>query len=392
MTNPKDTTAELAARVGEKAAAAFPGRTIDRLLAEDLPGNHVTTLLLHTLRKRALGRTFVEVLEHAGRIAMTRASAVDARRMHAFNDVAYRAARDFEAVELAPVLPLGAAACAGVDPNNVLGTARFAEVCSDPAVALGIHAALRERNATHPVTRLCTSHRVLRMQPTTHPGFVPHFRLFALGTATLSPQRSKDETCERAALLEHLLVWAELTRLLPTVGFRVTGLRVTLADTHVVRACLGTAKLDIAHATRRAKAHTPGSAETVLQEAGVDLPRAAPNLEDAVRALSLPAEVVERARRLKTEIADPLIAAFPGVDIVYDTARLQGLGYYSGTFIQITWKRDDGAEFTIGDGGAVPWVGAMRSNRRDRFVATGVGAELLPRLFDGADSNATGEL
>lgn len=90
MTNPKDTTAELAARVGEKTAAAFPGRTIDQLLAEDLPGNHVTTLFLHALRKRALGRTFVEVLEHAGRAAMTRASSVDARRMHAFDEKAQR--------------------------------------------------------------------------------------------------------------------------------------------------------------------------------------------------------------------------------------------------------------------------------------------------------------
>jgi hypothetical protein len=388
MTNAKDTTAELAARVGEKTATAFPGRTIDQLLAEDLPGNHVTTLFLHALRKRALGRTFVEVLEHAGRAAMTRASTVNGRRMHAFNDAAYRAARDFEVIELAPVLPLGAASCAGVDPNNVLGTARFAEVCSDPAVALGLHAASLERNATNPITRLCASHRVLRMQPTTHPGFVPHFRLFALGTATLSPHRSQDETCERAALLEHLLVWAELTRLLPTVGFRVAGLRVTLADTRVVRACFATTKLDIDRATRQARAHAPGSTEAVLQEAGVDLPRAAANLEDVVRSLSLSADIIERARHLKSEIADPLVAAFPNVEIVYDTARLQGLGYYTGTYIQITWKRDDGAEFTIGDGGAVPWVGAMRSNRRDRFVATGVGAELIPRLFEGTNPNA----
>jgi len=391
MTNANDTTAELAARVGEKAAAAFPGRTIDKLLAEDLPGNHLTTLLLHTLRKRALERTFVEVLEHAARAAMTRPSTVDARRMHAFDGAAFRAARDFEAVELAPVLPLGAASCAGVDPNNVLGTARFAEVCSDPAVALALHAGAIKRDAAHSVTRLCTSHRVLRMQPTTHPGFVPHFRLFALGTATLSPSRAEDEARERTAILEHLRVWAELARIAPEAGFRVAGLRVVLSDTAVVRACLGASKIDIATATRRSKAHAPGSTDAVLKEAGVDLPRTAPNLEDVARSLSLPPELQERARRLKTEIADPLRAVFPDVEVAYDAARLQGLGYYAGTFLQIAWKRDDGAEFTIGDGGALPWVGAMRSNRRDRYVATGIGAELLPRLFDHAASPAIKE-
>jgi len=383
MTSAKDTTAELAAHVGEKAAAAFPGRTIDRVLAEDLPGNHLTTLLLHTSRKRALARTFVEVLEHAQRTPMTRASSVDARRMHDFDGVAFQAARDFQAVELAPVLPLGATAGAGVDPNNVLGTVRFAEVCADPAVALGLHAALLKRNAQSPITRLCASHRVLRMQPTTHPGYVPHFRLFALGTATLSPQRSQDERCERAALLEHLLVWAKLTELLPTVGFRIAGLRVTLADTRIVRACLQTTKIDLEQALRQARAHVPGSTEAALQESGVDLPRATPNLEQVVQSLGLAKDLVERAGQLRTEIAEPLMAAFPKVEVVYDSARLQGLGYYQGTFLQITWKRDDGAEFTIGDGGAVPWVGAMRSNKRDRFVATGVGAELIPRLFDG---------
>lgn len=67
----------------------------------------------------------------------------------------------------------------------------------------------------------------------------------------------------------------------------------------------------------------------------------------------------------------------------YALARFQGLEYFQGTFLQITWKCDDGAEFTIRDGGAVPWVGAMRSNKRDRFVATGVGAELIPRMFYG---------
>lgn len=384
----EDTTAALAARIAEQARAAYPNRSIDRVLAEDLPGNHLTTLLLHTLRKRAFRRTFVEVLEHAARAAMVRGSAADARRIHAFDAAAYRAARDFQAVELAPVLPLGATACAGVDPNNVLGAVRFAEVCSDPAVGLALHAALTERNATSDTTRLCASHRVLRMQPTNHPGFVPHFRLFALGTAILSPSRGEDERRERAALLEHLLVWAELARILPEHGFRVSGIRVTLSDTRVVRACLDASKLDIDRATRKSRAHVPGSAEAVLREAGVELPRAAGDLAEVTRSLGLSPDTTERAQRLQRDIAEPLVAAYPRTEITYDAARLQGLGYYSGTFLQIALKRDDGAEFPLGDGGALPWVGAMRSNRRERYVATGIGTELVVRVFDAIEATS----
>ena len=31
---------------------------------------------------------------------------------------------------------------------------------------------------------------------------------------------------------------------------------------------------------------------------------------------------------------------------------------------------------------AVPWLGTWLSNRRERFIATGVGSELLLKLFD----------
>jgi len=385
----EDTTARLAARAGERATAAYGGRTIDRLLAEDLPGNQLTTLLLHGLRRRALRRTFVEVLEHGGRAAMTQASTADARRLHAFDAAAYAAARDFEAVELAPVVPLGAAACAGVDPNNVLGTVRFAEVASDPAIGLALHAAQSRPGRRGETIRLCASHRVLRMQPTNHPGFVPHFRLFALGTAALSASRGEDGAQERRALLDQLQVWAALVQKLPASGFGVAGLRIVLSDTAVVRACFSALKVDVDAMVRGAKAHAPGSTEALLREARIDLPRAAADLAEVAGSLGLGAEVIARARALSAEVAEPLRSAHPRVEVVYDAARLQGLGYYAGPFVQIVFIRDDGAAIPLGDGGALPWLGAMLSNRRERWVVTGVGSELIIKLFDRAPREET---
>ncbi|AUX40197.1 hypothetical protein SOCE26_015960 [Sorangium cellulosum] len=382
-------TGDLSARIARRAAAAHAGQPLDRLLADDLPGNELTTLLLHCLRRRALRRGFADVLDHALRAPMTHASAADARRLHAFDAAAFAAAARFEAVDLAPVLPLGATACAGIEPNNVLAAVRFAEVAADPTTGLWLHAARRRRASRGgEALRFCASQRVLRMQPLTQPGFTPHFRLFALLTAVRSPSRAEDDASERGALLEHLLAWADVVRALPGAGFRVAGLRVVLSDTHLVRACLGARGLDVDVMARRAKAHEPGSSEAALREAGVDLPRDAADLVAAVRSLGLGPDLVARAERWVAEVAEPLAAARPEVEIVHDLARLQGLGYYAGPFIQLIVRRDDGLALPAGDGGAVPWLGAALSNRRERMIATGVGSELLVKLFDRSTTRA----
>ncbi|WP_437836925.1 hypothetical protein [Sorangium sp. So ce1153] len=383
-------TGELSSRIARRAAEAHAGQPLDRLLAEDLPGNELTTLLLHSLRQRALRRSFADVLDHAERAPMTHASAADGRRLHAFDAAAFAAAADFEVVDLAPVVPLGATACAGVEPNNVLATVRFAEVAADPTTGLALHAARRRRESRGgEALRLCASQRVLRMQPTKTPGFTPHFRLFALATAARSPGRGEDDACERRALLEHLLVWADLVRALPGAGFRAAGLRVVLSDTSLVRASLAARGLDADALARRAKAHEPGSTEAALREASADdLPRAAADLAGAARSLGLGPELLARAERWAAEVVEPLARARPEVEVVHDLARLQGLGYYAGPFVQLHVRRDDGLELPAGDGGAVPWLGELLSNRRERMVATGLGAELLVKLFDRSTTRA----
>lgn len=382
MTEVDDTTTRLAARIGSRVPMA-DGRTLDRVLAEDLPGNELTTLLLHCLRRRAHSRGLVEVLEHARRAPMFLASTADVRRLRAFDDLAFDAAAAFQAVELAPVVPLGATACAGVDPNNVLGAVRFAEAAADPGVGLALHAAQSRRPTPDGAQRWCTSQRVLRLQPTSVPGFTPHFRLFALLTATRSRSRGADLACEHEALLEQLVVWGHLVESLASARFRVAELRVVLSDTVLVRACLNAHGVDAQRLTRAARAHVPGSTEAALQHAGIELPRAVDDLVGAVEALGLAEPLRIRAARLVEAVGTPLQRARPEIRVVYDLGRLQGLGYYEGPFVQLVLRRDDGLEIPIGDGGALPWIGAMLSDRRERTIVTGMGTEACVKLFDG---------
>ena len=369
MPTERDRTAELAARIARDA-----GAPLDRLLAEELGGNELTTLLLHALRTRARARDHRAVLEHARRAAMTHASGADPRRLHAFDGALFGAARDFEAVELGPVVPLGATALAGVDPNNVLGAVRHVEVASDPATGLALHAARLRKDGRVDVLRLAASQRVLRLQPFDVPGFSPHFRLAALATASRAPRPHE-------ALVEQLVAWADVVAALRASGFRTERLRVVLADTRVVRAVLEARGADPDALARRAQAHRPGSTEEALAAAGLAPPRAIDDPVPALEALGVPPAIVAIAAELRDVVGNPLARARPEVPVAYDLGRLQGLLYYDGPFVQLHVRRDDGVELGLGDGGALPWLGALLDDRKERLVVTGVGAELIAKAF-----------
>jgi hypothetical protein len=279
------------------------------------------------------------------------------------------------------VNPLGATAGAGVEPNHVLTTSRFAELAADPTTGLALTAVRRRRGGERGPLRLCASQRVLRLQPLDNPAFTPHFRLSALIGAARSQRAGDDDACERRLLVEQLTAWAGFVARLPALGFRAHGLRVVVSDTRVVRAALAARQLDADTLARAVAAHRPGSNEARLAEAGVDLPRSAADPLAAATALGLPAPMLAIVDAVQREIAEPMAALATPIAVGFDFARLQGLGYYRGPFVQLHIRRDDGLELAMGDGGALPWLGAMLSDRRERLISTGVGLELLAKLF-----------
>ncbi|HVK73364.1 MAG TPA: hypothetical protein VM734_08570 [Kofleriaceae bacterium] len=376
-----DPTARLAGHAARRAAAAHPGLALDQLLVA-LPGNDLTTLLLHAHRRRARARDFIAIRDHAARLPLTRPSSADARRLLAVDAIVFDAAADHVALELAPVLPLGTAAAGGIEPNHALATLRLGELAADPTSGLALEAARRRAAGARAPIRLCASQRVVRMQPVDVPGFTPHFRLVALVTAARAAGAGDRDACERRALVEHLRVWADVMARLPAAGFRVTGLRVVISDVRLVRAALERAGADPVALARQAAAHRPGSTDAALAAAGLDLPRATTDLAGDVARLGLPAPAQRLAAALVDEVAAPLRATHPAVPVAFDLGRLQGLGYYAGPFIQLHVRRDDGLELALGDGGALGWLAAMSSDARERLISTGVGTELLVKLYD----------
>lgn len=389
---PIDRTAELARHAARRAAeGAAAGRPLDEVLAA-LPGNDLTTLLLHAHRERARRKSFREVRDAHDRMDVTRASAVDARLLHAFDGAFFAAAEGFDALALGPVSPLGTAACAGIDPIHALATLRFAELAADPTAGLALEAARRRRGeggdaraqAHAGPLHLCASQRVTRMQPFEKKlGFAPHFQLAAMASYQRSPRPAEDDATERALLVEHIRRWGRMTEQLAAAGFSVAGLRVVVADVRLTRAALAAAGADPAQLARQAAAHRPGSSEQALANAAITLPRAVPAAELAgvVAALALPPRAQELAQALVDELAAPLAESSPQIGVAFDLARIQALSYYVGPCLQLHVRRGDGFELPIGDGGAQGWLGELLDDRRQRMVTTGMGAEVLIKLY-----------
>src|SRR6266851_9580216 len=168
-------------------------------LANKLPASDLRSLMLEVYRIRASQVKEPSTLARAARDPLMAPSAVSARDLTAFDSVAFAAAEDFAALDLAPVCPFGASSALGrTSQNNVLTAIRNAEALGDSTIAMALEAA-RRRGAAE-LVRLCASHRVIRLQPFEVAGFTPHFRLFGLVTAGRDTGSSRFET---AHLLEH---------------------------------------------------------------------------------------------------------------------------------------------------------------------------------------------
>ncbi|MDA0179421.1 hypothetical protein OJ997_03865 [Solirubrobacter phytolaccae] len=318
---------ELLARI--ERDAGLPG--LAEALAAMAP-SALRSVLLEATSGQAARRDPAGLLAQAGRDGTVRPEASDARVLHALDGHALDAARGFEAVELAPVAPLGTnAVLGGIAQNNVLSTVRNTEVLADPTAALALEAALRRRAGETGTVRLCAVGRVLRLQPLgDKPGYTPHFRLFGLVSAG---RATAEHGFEVAALAEHVRVQL---RLLAAVG--LDG-EVELSDTRLPRL-----------EGMRGRAHDPVESSLVDEFPG-DAP-------------------VELQR---------LASALPGAR--FDLHRPEGLGYYDGPMLRVCVTDAAGVRYAIGDGGLVDWTQRLLANRKERLVISGLGLGLLAARF-----------
>ncbi len=282
-----------------------------------------------------------------GRDRTTEAGRIDARALGRLVVEAFDAVSDYEAVELAPVEPVGTnSVLAGIDQNNVLATVRATEVVADPTVPLALGAAWRRREGVD-VVRMCAAHRVLRQQAFEPPA-LQHFVIFALVTGARS---RSDHGSEVDAMAEHVRAHLAIVAAARELGVPLGRTAVRISDTAIHLAATGVGAAVMPDVLSPRDALPP----------------------DLARRLG------RRMRRLEaaTEALAPIAAASDG-RLLIDLTRTDGIRYYDGLQLRIDAELR-GEEWELADGGSVDWAARLLSDRREHLFTSGIGLErLLP--------------
>ncbi len=305
-----------------RIARALAGDEVVDGLARRLPPTDLQSLMLHVYRERSARRLPAELLAQYERAAMVQPSTVNPRLLAGVERLAFECAAAFEAVELAPVAPLGLNVVLGaIDQNNCLATVRNAEVLADPTTVQALECARRRRAGEPGTIKLCARSRQLRLQPFDTPGFSPHFGLFSLVTAG----RDRGALAfELESLREQLAFYLTLFARLGSDGYRIAGVTVEVSDT---------------------------------------------------------ARDESRLERAEADVLHPLAAAFPDTTLRLDRTREQGRNYYSGLCLRIDATDCTGRSLNLADGGFTDWTQRLLSNAKERLLVSGIGVELLTKFF-----------
>lgn len=357
-------------KITRRILAGAGAPDLDSLLSEGIGASELQSLLLEVYARRVSNLRESEIASRTVRSPLLAPSNVDARAMNRFDQIAFHAAAEFEAIDLSPVCALGASSVLGhIHQNNVLTTIRNAEVLGDSTPALALEGALRRRANRGPEgVRLCSSHRVVRLQPFDFPGFTPHFRLFALVSA------GRDTGAYRFELREletHIRFYLRLFRDLHSSGFRLTDPLVEISDLTATEALLNAAGCSREDVRQSVRAHIPEGSRRFLEKHGIDLPS---NLVE-------PPSEWPHLRALKECVFKILAAEFPEAQFQFNFARLEGLGYYSGLCLRISPMAADGVRYPVADGGFTDWTARLLQDRKERCLISGIGSEFVCRRY-----------
>ena len=289
------------------------------LLAERVEPSDLQSLLLDVYRRLAKRRPLASMLAEYQKNRFVHPSTFSPVELQHWERVAFSVLpKEFDALDLSPVCPLGASAVmSGLAQDRAVTTIRNTEVVSDSTNVLALEAAVRRRAQkaaaapSQAVVHLAASHRLLRAQHYDNPKLSSHFKVFSLCSA------GRDRggfSFEAVALGTHIATY-------------LAAVRAFLGSSIELRVLL-----------------------TMLDPS--------PLLAEAGEAL------LERVRRDS-----------PGVDAAFEPARTVGRAYYRTLCFWIYGKIEGEEPVQLADGGAVDWTQRLLSDAKERLVISGIGSD-----------------
>ncbi|GAB3715000.1 hypothetical protein GCM10027592_55200 [Spirosoma flavus] len=308
--------------IGKKVAERIGRPDLIDILANELSGSELTSLLLEVFKQKARQLTPADLLKAYQASRFVKPADINPLEIRQLEDQALAVFDKFgfSPIELSPVASLGSCSVvATADQNKILSATRQTEVVADATNALALHIADLKRSTYQKMgerLRFSAIHRHLRT-PTLPdiPGFRSHFKTACFVT---SGRDSGSYQFEKEALTEQISMM--------TTFFR-----------------------------------------DMLQI-------------DTLRFQLYPRQGYADSIRFVTTLGNYLREQLSNVAIDVVTDGLNDNNYYKGLQYKVSITLDNQI-IDIGDGGFVDWTQQFLQNKKERLLTAGIGIELLYRLL-----------
>ena len=292
------------------------------LLAEQLSLSELNSLLLDVFHRRAQRLSPAALLAAYRQNRFVRPSAVDAVAFRRFELLWMESARDrgFVPRELSPLAPLGSCSVVGtVHQHKVLSATRGTEVVADATNVLALESSVQRQAAAFPREPL--QYCAVHRHVRTQSLHFPGFTPhFSVFCLTTAGRDTGHFEFERTQLTRHIDLYLNLLR--------------DRLEQRQVKILL--------------KALDPDQGENPLFE----------------------------------EIRDHFGMQFPQTEIAIERMPQSAQRYYQALQFGLLWEYR-GHPYPIADGGFTSWTQQLTGNRKERFLSSGIGLELMWKLLNG---------
>lgn len=303
-------------------------------------------------------------------------SSISQKELMRFSSLCYETIPDkFSSVELSPIAPIGTnSILTKISQNNTLSTVRGSEVVSDITTQLAVACAQENTNGT--IVNLCSMGRVLRLQPfDKDKGYMQHFNLFALCSGG-----KKSENLVFPMIKEHIEVLLDVLNNLNNNEYDIRNISVSLSDINFLNKLITSRQLPKEEIIR----NSLNDEFDLFDTYAIDFPKQIDSMNDfnsnKFSDIGL-ADYSAYYKHVYNDIILDLKSSFPDVDFKIDFNRKAGLGYYQNICFHIFGDTPNGNTIQLADGGSVDWLAKLKADNKQSMVTSGIGAELIQKLF-----------
>lgn len=350
------------------------------------PQHRLQSILIHAFKNRVKAKKPAQLLqEYEARQEFLGVSSLTQVDLYKFALACHEATQGmFENVQTSPIAPLGLnAVLSKVSQNNILSSIRGSEVVGDLTSQLSLECSLRrKRNIARKDEKdvhISTSGRVLRLQPfDKSKGYMQHFNLFALCSGGVNIPSNGGFAVP--SLQKHVSTLLNIVSVLHREGYKSSNITVKVSDMRFLDQLIDANKLPREEILR----NSLNDDFDLFTKYQVSFPREVESADDLNQEMFRSVGLADRVRyfaHIELGIIKPLRSTNPAVRFGFDFNRKSGLGYYPHLCFHVYATNQKGTVVQIADGGAVDWAAKLLGNEREAMVTSGIGAELIQKLF-----------